>query len=305
MFGTPWADLFVERGGPSVDLERSDLEARLRAVIGAASFESASEVPAAALVAELARRAAAGEPWQLDGEPAQELGLACGCVAGERLALARLDDRYLAVVRPAVAHMSLGAAAVDEIRHEVRRKLLVPDPAGEIKLVRYAGRGQLRGLVKVVAVRIALDRLRRDRAEPTGAGEELERLASPVDDPELHFLKAHYREAFRAAFARAVGGLERRDRNILRLHLVGGMTLEDVAKIYGVHRSTVVRGLHRTRKHLFTATRNALREDLDIDRDDFDSVMGLIRSRLDVSLGPLLRTVTPPEDEDELDPAAR
>ena len=126
--------------------------------------------------------------------------------------------------------MRLGATVEDELRQEVRRKLLVASPDGAIKLVRYAGRGKLRGLVKVVAVRSALDLVRRERGRPAGPPEDLERLASPAENPELHVLKAHYREAFRAAFARAVEGLERRDRNILRLHLLGGMTLEEVAR---------------------------------------------------------------------------
>ena len=40
---------------------------------------------------------------------------------------------------------------------------------------------------------------------------------------------AQYREAFVAGFTASVAKLERRDRNLLRLHLLGGVTLEQLA----------------------------------------------------------------------------
>lgn len=296
------ADLFVARGGPA-DTEATALQHRLQRLLEDAAVPDLAEP----LVIEVARRAAAGEPWPSDTASAQELGLACACAAGRAAALRELDEHYMGIVATATAHMRLDAAAVDEVRQQVRQKLLVPDSEGAIKLVRYAGRGKLRGLVKVVAVRTALDRLRRDKADPAGGkstgDEDFERLASPAEDPELHFLKAHYREAFRTAFARAVSQLDRRDRNILRLHQLGGMTLEDLARMYGQHRSTIVRTLARVRKQLFSATREALREDLKLSRDEFDSVMVLIRSRLEVGLSRLLQTAMPEPDPDADEPS--
>lgn len=45
----------------------------------------------------------------------------------------------------------------------VRDKLLVADTDGEVKIVRYAGGGSLRGLVKVTAVRTAISLLRKHK----------------------------------------------------------------------------------------------------------------------------------------------
>jgi RNA polymerase sigma-70 factor (ECF subfamily) len=221
-----------------------------------------------------------------------ELALACACASADRRALAIVEERYMSVVPPALAHMGLDAATVDDVAQAVRDKLLVADAGGEIKLLRYAGRGTLHGLVKVTAVRTAISLLRKHRgvAPPT---DDFEQLAEPTDDPELHFLKARYREAFRGAFAKAVGTLEGRERNVLRLHHIGGMTLEQVARMYGIDRSTVVRLLQKIRGKLFTQTCAALREDLAIERAELDGVLELIRSRFEVSLGRLLETVKP------------
>jgi predicted DNA-binding protein (UPF0251 family) len=87
--------------------------------------------------------------------------------------------------------------------------------------------------------------------------------------------------------------LDRRERNVLRLHLLGGMTLEQVARMYGIDRSTVVRLLQKVRGKLYAQTCKLLREDLAIERAQLDDVLALVRSRFEVSLPRLLETVEP------------
>lgn len=228
----------------------------------------------------------------LNDDGAVELALACACVEHEPRALARFEAEYISVVPPALAHMKLDASVVDDIQQAVRAKLLVADADGEVKLVRYAGGGTLRGLVKVTAVRTAISLLRKDKGAD-GRTADLDRLAEQTDNPELSFLKQHYRAAFAEAFEEAVRSLDERERNVMRLHLLGGMTLEEVARMYSVNRSTIVRTLQRARGRLLTETRKVLRERLSVSRTEFDSVVALIRSRLDVSLGRLLQTMHP------------
>ena len=62
-------------------------------------------------------------------------------------------------------------------------------------------------------------------------------------DPELLYLKQRYRVEFEAAFSRAVEGLTDRERAILRLHLVAGLTLDAIGVMYHVNTSTVSRWL--------------------------------------------------------------
>jgi len=284
------ADAFVASGGVG---EPQALELRL-----AAWMERVDQalpgvrVPHEALVRQMARRAGSDGLDALEDEGVIELALACACAEADRRALAIVEERYVSVVAPALAHMRLDAGTLDDVAQAVRDKLLVPDASGEIKLLRYAGRGTLHGLFKVTAVRTALSLLRKQRGVAPPA-DDFERLAEPADDPELHFLKARYREAFKSAFAKAVGMLEGRERNVLRLHHMGGMTLEQVARMYGVDRSTVVRLLQKVRGKLFTSTCAALREELAIERTELDGVLELIRSRFEVSLGRLLETVKP------------
>ncbi len=289
MGSTPLADAYLDAGGTG------DAQA-LEPVLRAQSETALRALPELGMAADVVARTIAGHVG--DGDPAAleeagvvELVLARACADGDARALSLFEARYMGVVAPALAHMKLDAATVGDVAQQVRDKLLVAPAGGEARIVQYAGAGRLRGLVKVTAVRTAISVVRKTKG---GSGaDELDRLADPVDDPELHFLKAHYRDAFRRAFARAVGQLDSRSRNILRMHLLGGMTLEQVANVYGINRSTVVRSLQKIRKTLYAATRDGLREEVAVPRAEFESVVALIRSRFEISLGQLLETVHP------------
>lgn len=243
-------------------------------------------VDAEALVAALAGLPASVA--ELQEEAIAEVALALACARGDSAALTKLDAIYFAPARRALAAMKLDGGLEEEALQEARAKLLVAED-GPPRIVGYAGRGSLRGLVKVTATRAALSLLRKAGREAPGDEAILDE-AGPTD-PELDFLKERYRAAFRAAFADAVATLEPRERNLLRLHFLRKVTLEALASMYGVHRATIVRQLAQVRAELDRRTRAALAERLGEDRRELDSIMDLVRSRFDASVERLLRTM--------------
>lgn len=236
-----------------------------------------------ALAAALAERLA---PGTVTADAAVELALALGCARGDRAALDAFERAYLADVPAGLAHMKLDRAVVDDLLQEVRTKLLTAPPGERPRILDYAGHGKLRGLCQVMAARAAVSRLRSTRR--TAPDDDVAALAAAGDDPELAFLKAHYRDAFKSAFTTAAAALDARDRNLLRLHHLGGVTLDQLAAMYGVHRATAVRWLADVRKRLLAGTRAALRDQLAVSADELDSIMELIGSRLDASVRRLL-----------------
>ena len=264
-----------------------DLDARLDALCAAAS-EAWDDVPVdeTALVTALAGLPKSVE--DLSEDAVREVALALACAEGHEGALRRLEAEYLTSARRALAAMKLSQDARDEVLQEVRRKLLVAD-GGPPRIAGYAGRGSLRGLLKVTATRTAISMLRKSGRE--GPGDDALVEASGEKDPELAYLKERYRVAFKAAFEDAVASLEPRERNLLRLHFLRKVTLEALADMYGVHRATIVRHLAKIRDTLDRATRKELRERLGADRREVESVMDLIRSRFDASVERLLRTM--------------
>ena len=186
--------------------------------------------------------------------------------------------------------MKLAAATVEDVRAAVRDRLLLADGGHRPKIIDYAGQGRLRGLVQVSAVRTAISLLRHAKKELPVAGDDVAaRLATPEYDAELALIKAQYRAAFAAAFAEAARELDARDRNLLRLHHLGGVTLEQLASMYGVHRATAVRWLAAARDRLFAGTRDRMKQQLT--DTELDEVMDLIQSRLEVSVRRLLSSI--------------
>jgi RNA polymerase sigma-70 factor (ECF subfamily) len=218
-------------------------------------------------------------------EPLAELALAHALARGDRAALDLFEARYLDGVGRALARLRLDPGELDEVKQRVREKLLVPGEGRRLRLEEYVGLGRLGGLVQVMATREAISLARRQQRErPAGDAALGDRAAAEGWDAGVELGRAEYRAAFREAFAAAVAALEPRERNLLRLHLLGGATLEHLASIYDVHRATVVRWLAAAREKVLDATRRGLKERLALRSDELDSMMASAQSRLDVSV---------------------
>src|SRR5439155_4329771 len=113
---------------------------------------------------------------------------------------------------------------------------------------------------------------------------ELEQLAPGVPDPELVYLRRHYGERFRHAFAEAVKALAPRERNLLRHAVIDGLGIDQIAAIYHVHRATAARQLRAARQTLVDATRERLRVALGASASELESILRVLMSMADVTL---------------------
>ncbi|MBL4687566.1 MAG: sigma-70 family RNA polymerase sigma factor [Nannocystaceae bacterium] len=218
-----------------------------------------------------------------------DLWLATAAAQGNKLAVEAIEA-ILTSLRPTLARMGAARSTIDELLQRVSVHLLAGSQDQPSRIRSYRGRGELRSWIKVVVVRDAVRALRAERGQDTPA-DELEALMDPGGDPELEAMRSTYREAFRAAFSHALSELSPRDRNVLRYHLAEGLTIDDLAALYQVHRATTARWLARIREGLFVSTRTRLMQALDLGRDDVDSVIRMIQSCLDTSI---VRHLEPP-----------
>ncbi|MEJ7598804.1 MAG: hypothetical protein WKG01_12930 [Kofleriaceae bacterium] len=271
---TPLHDLIAARApGAATALGEPDVaEAALVALCdhAAAAWPGVAVEPAA-LVAALADKLAGAEPPALTPDALAELHLAIACARGDSSAIAAFERAYLDVVPQALAGMKLPQATIDDVRSIVRDKLLLADGDRPARVLDYAGRGRLRGLVQVTATRTAIDRIRHDQRETALPAREL----AASGDVVLSLIKAQYREAFAAGFARAVEAAPRRDRNLLRLHFLGGVTLDQLAQMYSVHRATIVRWLAAARATVLDHTRAHVATTLGAPAEELDEMFAL------------------------------
>ena len=78
-------------------------------------------------------------------------------------------------------------------------------------------------------------------------------------------------------------------RLALRLHSVEALPGDQIAAALRVDRSTAMRWLNQAREQLFAETRRALTARLRVDPREFESLVGFVQSRLELSLSRLLR----------------
>ncbi|HEY4059958.1 MAG TPA: hypothetical protein VGM39_25255 [Kofleriaceae bacterium] len=224
-----------------------------------------------------------------------ELTFAHAVAAGDAAAIREFETKYLAPVRSQLRAMNLGADDIADIEQTIRMKLLVGTDGEPARLVEYAGQGKLGGLVRVAAVREALTLLRRKKT--TTSEDWLEELSSPHDDPELVRLKTRHRVEFKAAFEDAVSRLSPREHAMLRLHLVHQHSIDHIGAVYGVHRATAARWIEAAKIRLRSETTKILAERFDLRGPELERVVGLIESRIELSIERLLATSARPAEK--------
>jgi RNA polymerase sigma-70 factor (ECF subfamily) len=220
-----------------------------------------------------------------------DLYLAAACATGDPAALAALERGPLAEVGAFVAHIDRSPAFADEVRQLLRERLLVPAPGAPgkpPKISEYAGRGPLGAWLRVAAVRAALNARRGTREKRRAAEVEARALRSPIPDPELDYLAARYGRELTSAFEATLAALPIDQRNVLRLHYLDGLGIDAIADLYRVHRSTAARWLERARRQVLEHTRRSLAERLALSSTELDSLIGLARSRLEITLSRVL-----------------
>lgn len=222
-----------------------------------------------------------------------ELALAQACARGLPGALERLEAETFAEVDAAWTRFRDPPLDRGELRQALREHLFVGAGDRPARIAGYEGRGALRAWVRMAATRYMLDEVRARAVRPDrpgGSDAALAELATAGDDPELGFLKRTYRADFRAAFSEALAALEPRARNILRHRYLDGLEVGELAALYGLHRVSMSKTLTRIRDELHDGVRRAFMKKLGVDRAELDSIMALIGSHLEVSLGGLLRS---------------
>lgn len=226
----------------------------------------------------------------------QDAFLAVACERGSNEALQAFDEHFSAEIRRMVVRYRGPDLPEEDLRQHLRERLFVDDPERPAKIRSYSCRGSLRSWLQVTGVRLFIDMLRvtsrRHKDVPSFEDGQPMNLEDVADDPELQFLKLEYRSQFKEAFGRAAQRLTSEDRNLLRMHLVGGLSIDQVGKLQAVHRATAARRIAKAREQLLMFTREELMIALKLSQDEFDSIMNLIRSRLDLSMHRLLQTVT-------------
>jgi RNA polymerase sigma-70 factor, ECF subfamily len=217
-------------------------------------------------------------------ERAGDVYLAAAAAGGNDDAVRVFDSHILSELPRWLSRLRLSRDLVEEVRQSLRSKLLVGPPP---KLTQYRASGPLGAWVRMVAVRMALDACETD---PVNAGrfETGEEPLLNALDQEQRLIRNKYGALFQETLREAVRQLSKRDRNLLRLRYVAGMSQDAMARTYHVHQTTVVRWLAAIRDELDSAVRIRLWDELGISPTEVRSLWNAVRSDVEVSISRLL-----------------
>jgi RNA polymerase sigma-70 factor, ECF subfamily len=287
----PLAAIFraCRKGGP-VD---SDVER----VLGRMLADSRAAWPAITVTDEayvryVAERAPGGEGPGLEDLHAPDVYLACACAAADAQAIAALDRGYLPNVISVLTRSGFERAVAEEAVQRLRERLFVAAEGKRAKIADYSGRGPLAGWLRVAATRAAKD-FRRDEATRAAVAHDAGPPASiPSVDPELATIQRRYGDSFNRAFREAFASLTAEERSVLRLYFVDGLNIDRIGAALGLSRATVGRRMLTARERLLAETLRLLGESLHATPTEVESLLAVVRSKLEISLGALIGPAT-------------
>jgi RNA polymerase sigma-70 factor (ECF subfamily) len=224
------------------------------------------------------------EPDQLLGRAA-DLFLATACVAVDPAALRAFEKSFLAPVPRMLTRVALSPHQEDELRQQLRIKLLVGPDA---RIADYRGIGPLGGWVRVCALRLALDLKMGAESGRRGDGEALDALVASGVGSEVLIDADEHRAAFQAALQEALDSLTTREKTLMRLHFLDGMNIDALGVVFGVHRATVARWLVAIRSQVLDRVREKLSLEIGASSSEAQSLVRLLRSDVQVSIRRIL-----------------
>lgn len=228
----------------------------------------------------------------LDELQTADLYLAAACGRGQVEALRRFDALLGPELDRAIAKSpSLGLTAA-EFRQLVYDRLFVHEPDASPRIDTYVGRGSLKAWLRVMASRLVIDlSRRRDRVDRPS--DDLSEKLRADQNTELDYLRHVYGPALSAAFEQALSSLSVRQRNLLRQRYLHELSADALAKMYGVHRSTMFDWLDKARATLLQQVRSRLATA--VPGDQLESVIGMLGSQLQLSVRRLLESKLEPD----------
>ena len=217
-----------------------------------------------------------------------DLALAHACGNGTDAAVADFLERHASVMQGAARKINAAPDFVAEATASLQERLLAPRPDAPRRIATYRGRGSLADWVAVAATRNAINLA-------TSRGEQIRTQTDVLSDlvgeehPELRYLAERYADEVNEAVRSGFEAASEADRKLLRMHYVDGIGLAELGALYGVHKSTMSRRIARVRDTVLEATCASLSERIDEPAARADSLLTLLRSRIDITLSRVLQ----------------
>ncbi|MFZ5446655.1 MAG: sigma-70 family RNA polymerase sigma factor [Myxococcota bacterium] len=216
------------------------------------------------------------------------VALACGLFHQQPEARSWFEQHVAPRVRGALQKAGASSVEVDELLQASLTRVLVEN--GGERLRQYRGHGTFPAFVITVALRLFTNARTATTRETSDDG--LARMPAALD-LERHLARSQNRAHFAEAFRAALEALPPRQRTLLKLNLVNGSSIDELAPMYQVSRATVARWLAQSRDALRAETLRRLSATTRMEGDDLEGLLASLESGFDLSLRRFITEATP------------
>jgi RNA polymerase sigma-70 factor (ECF subfamily) len=190
----------------------------------------------------------------------EELALAQACAAGNERAWQDFISRYRAKLHGMALHITRDSTHAAELADSLFADLYGVNARNGVrnsKLASYTGRGSLEGWLRTVMAQEFVNRYRKQKRVVSLEEQEEEGVQFAAAEPALPCISDPRLEA---ATDHALAELVAEDRFVLAAYYLDGRTLAEIARVLGLHESSVSRRLDRVSDGLRKRILAGLRE---------------------------------------------
>lgn len=219
---------------------------------------------------------------QLESLHAEDLYLACACAQGIEAAIVLFDSRYSAALDAICRSFRDLPIETSDVRQMLRERLLLPSGGEPPRLSLYRGESELHAWVRVVATRLLINLVSRRRRE--SPEDIFDSMMTEGAGPEIALLRKRCSHDVALAFEEALATLTPRQKTLIGYQYVDELSAEEIARIYRVHRATVMRWQSSVRTQLRIAMGEALARRIKLPREELESFVRAALSGFDMTL---------------------
>ena len=216
-----------------------------------------------------------------------DLFLALACVAGCQVALQCFEDTFLSRLGGELKRKGGLGAFADEAQQMLRVRLLVSQDGTPPRLAGYRGTGPLSAWLRLTLTRLALN-LHQAAARDTSLDEDLFSEGVSTADPEMAYLRQHYRGVVSQAMRESFQALPSEERAILRMHFLDGLSAAEVGSLFLVSGRTIQRRIADMRKQIMQSVRRRVGHEVGLNPSQLETLMRLVQSDWNLSVQRIL-----------------
>jgi RNA polymerase sigma-70 factor len=241
---------------PTIQISYKDFHARIEEILakGPASSKAQSRIKALALIHY------------------EDIFLAMGCSRQDRVSWEHFADEYIPLLRKFSTQACGDSGEGEDLAQEIIVKMLKEGN----RMAGYNGRGSLAGWLRASVAHAAVDRFRRENRlvslENSLDNGAIESWTDSGGADSEETLDSRWGPIIASAVSESISRLAARDRLVLGLYYLRGISLLAIGRQFRIHEATVSRWIERIRRNIRKQLESDLRKKHGLGADDIRSL---------------------------------